>query len=224
MDAPTSPAAAVSAKIPCSIKSSVVKKSRSLVMRCCRWNPASAAPPVRKKRVSCSKKAARTSCWSLSRRLKLNLPLTMPEGQEELPEGSAPAKVPREHWPEVRDLRWAGESPDVRVPSFAQDLAEQAHPLRRRSALQTLVELAVRHRIVPEEIRERLWVVQICRKRNTWSLTFCCHLDGRSSLYEPSKATQLYTQHQLGGSLRSRSSPASSSGVILLYPKPRTTG
>jgi len=53
------------------------------------------------------------------------------------------------------------EAPHVGIARLAQDASEQPPALRQRRAREPLAQLGHRHRLVPEEIRDRRFVVEI---------------------------------------------------------------
>ena len=87
--------------------------------------------------------------------------LRAPGLEQEFPEASATAQVGGDFAPLLRELLRRDESPDLRVTRLADDLAQEARAHRWRRLRQPVAQLAHRHRIVPQEVGDRLGVVEI---------------------------------------------------------------
>ncbi|HSG39695.1 MAG TPA: hypothetical protein VLE27_08665, partial [Thermoanaerobaculia bacterium] len=97
--------------------------------------------------------------------MDLNQSLPVPFVQKELPNTPPPSKLPGQLRPEPEDFSQGGELPDLGIPSFAQDLGEQADLLGMGRGLKAVPQLLNRHGFVPEEVRDCLGIIQIAGER-----------------------------------------------------------
>src|SRR5689334_13654310 len=103
------------------VSASNMKRSRSSVVRCPRWYPASAAPPVRKTPCSRAKNASSTSRWNgESLEQAIHLP-AVDEKAPESPTSSESAFDPRKC---LGDVCRTNELPDVDVACLSEHFAE----------------------------------------------------------------------------------------------------
>src|SRR5258708_26413139 len=144
--------------------SAVVKRSRSCVRRCARWNPASAAPPDRKNRCSRRKNASSTCCCRGVSRLAGKQFFLSPLLEEPFPEGAASAEVRTELLPVARHELRRREGPYVGVPRLAQDLAQQPKAVSLGRRPQASLNVAHGKGSVPREVRDDLRIGHVGAK------------------------------------------------------------
>src|SRR5262249_5796564 len=98
------------------------------------------------------KKRSRRRRWRGERRSLGDEPKSPPLPDEELPERSPPAEVPR-HLREIPcDVFDAEEQPDLVVAGLAQDLPREPEALLGRGVPESAAELGGRDVLVPEEV------------------------------------------------------------------------
>jgi len=143
--------------------SSVVKRSRSCVPRWPSTQPASTAPPVRKKAEVCAAKASRNRRWRSVRRLRKDT-VPVPGAQQVFPESATSAEEGTEGLEVCPDLLGGHETPHVRIPGLAHQLAEQPIAFRRRRCGEGTAELASCAVFVPEKVWTALGVREVGRQ------------------------------------------------------------
>src|SRR5215213_8199793 len=133
------------------------KRSRSFVVRCFRWKPTRAAPPVRVQGGSREESRRRMRhCRGVS--LSPDMPPRFPGLEQPGPELPGLPQIALQARPELPDLTGGDECEDVVRFGLAHQFADEIGADIRVRALEPLLEILERHLAVPEEVGMPLFV------------------------------------------------------------------